>query len=197
MAKNPIATGDLLQFTAPSGGVTVGIPILVGLLLCIPVTSAAEGEIVNAYTKGHCVDLPKATGESFAQGDLLYWDDSETKLTKTATGNSFAGIAVSTEGSGATTCDMLLTPNVRPATATEAASALAAAVAGAVTDTGTVGNAGKLVKLDVSGKLDGYDVNAEFAKIGGALSTLTTTDKTSLIAAINELVTRVAALESP
>ena len=32
-------------------------------------------------------------------------------------------------------------------------------------------------------------------KIGGDLSTLTTTDKTSLIAAINELVTRVAALE--
>ena len=32
-------------------------------------------------------------------------------------------------------------------------------------------------------------------KIGGDLSNLTTTDKTSLIAAINELVTRVAALE--
>ena len=33
------------------------------------------------------------------------------------------------------------------------------------------------------------------AKIGGNLSTLTTTDKTSLIAAINELVSRVSALE--
>ncbi len=195
MAKNPIATGDILTLTAPSGGVVGGSLSLLGLLLVIPVTSAAEGETVNVYTKGLCVDLPKATGESFAQGDLLYWDESETKLTKTATGNTFAGIAMSTEGSGATTCDMLLTPNVRPATATEAASALAAAVAGAVTDTGTVGNAGKLLKLDGAGNLDGYDVNAELGKIGGALSTLTTTDKTSLIAAINELVTRVAALE--
>lgn len=197
MAKNPVATGDLLQFTAPSGGVVAGALTLVGLLLVIPVTSAAEGEIANAYTKGHCEGLPKATGESFAQGDLLYWDESESKLTKTTTGNTFAGIAVSTEGSGSTTCDMILTPNIRPATADEAAAALAAAVAGAVTDTGTVGNAGKLLKLDGSGKVDGYDINAELVKIGGALSTLTTTDKSSLIAAINELVTRVVALETP
>ena len=43
--------------------------------------------------------------------------------------------------------------------------------------------------------LDAYQGKVLNDKIGGDLSTLTTTDKTSLIAAINELVTRVAALE--
>ena len=39
-------------------------------------------------------------------------------------------------------------------------SAVGATDAQAVTDTGTTGNAGKLIKLDAGGKIDGYDVNA-------------------------------------
>ena len=60
-----------------------------------------------------------------------------------------------------------------------------------VQDTVTNSQAVYWPKVPLSAK-QGYELNN---KIGGDLSTLTTTDKTSLIAAINELASRVSALE--
>jgi hypothetical protein len=42
-----------------------------------------------------------------AQGKKLYWDDSESELTLTATDNTFQGFAEAAAGNGVTTVNLI------------------------------------------------------------------------------------------
>lgn len=102
--KNFVQPGKALNLTAPTGGVTGGTPVKIGALLVIPSADADQTKTFAGHTTG-VYTLPKKTGETWAEGDKLYWDNSAGTFTKTsATGLFPAGVAAEIQAtSGATT----------------------------------------------------------------------------------------------
>lgn len=100
--ENFIQPGNVLELTAPEGGVTSGAPVQIGQLLVVPaVTAAADakfsGQVVGVFT------LAKATGQAWAEGAILYWDAGNDRCTTTATGNLQVGCAAAAAESADTT----------------------------------------------------------------------------------------------
>ena len=73
-----------IQLAAPSGGVTVDVPEIIGTMFVVPLNTALEGELVAGYTLGNFT-LPKATGFAPSAGDAAYWDNSLKKLSSDTT----------------------------------------------------------------------------------------------------------------
>lgn len=99
--KNFVQHGDTLDMTAPAGGVISGTAYLIGALFGVACVTADAGvkfafRIVGVYT------LPKATGEAWTEGALVYWDNTAKKLTTTSSGNTKVGVAASAAASGDT-----------------------------------------------------------------------------------------------
>lgn len=95
--KNYICEGDTLEVTAGSD-IASGAPVLSGGLFGVATNSAKTGEVVAVRVKG-VYELAKATGASWSLGDKLYWDASESEVTKTAAGNLPIGFAYQAAGS--------------------------------------------------------------------------------------------------
>lgn len=104
--KNYIQSGKALDLTAPVGGVTSGMALLIGALLVVPVADAAEGETFAGETMG-VFELPKAN-QAFTEGAKLYWSTSNENLTTTASGNTLVGVAAAAAASGDTTAHVRL-----------------------------------------------------------------------------------------
>lgn len=94
--KNYLQHGDTLDLTAPSGGVVSGSPVLIGGQLVVPCVSAAEGAVFAAKTTGvfQFVAEGAGSGQAWAEGETVYWDDANKRFTKTASGNTKRGHAV-------------------------------------------------------------------------------------------------------
>lgn len=60
---------------------------------------------------GGVQSLTKHTGEAFTNMQLLYWDATNTRLTGSSTGNTFAGTSWGTANSAAATANVLLNDN--------------------------------------------------------------------------------------
>ena len=76
--NNFVQPGDVIEITAPTGGVTSGALILVGGIAVVPVKTAAAGERVNAQVTG-VVDLSKTEAQAWAEGERVYWDETNTR----------------------------------------------------------------------------------------------------------------------
>jgi predicted RecA/RadA family phage recombinase len=100
--KNYINSGKTLTVTAPTGGISSGDGVLIGNLFGVAAFDAAETENVEIQTTGVMV-LPKQPTDVVAVGDLLYWDATNNRLTKTTTSNKIIGVAVAPAGNGAAT----------------------------------------------------------------------------------------------
>ncbi|GAB5376478.1 MAG: hypothetical protein AcusKO_29400 [Acuticoccus sp.] len=98
MSKNYVNAGDSLGVTAPAGGVGSGDGVLVDSLFGVATFAADAGQTVVIKTTG-VFEMPKAAGAVTA-GAKLYWDDSASNVTTTATDNSLIGAAVSDQASG-------------------------------------------------------------------------------------------------
>ena len=107
--KNFEQPGEVLELTAPSGGVTAGTGVKIGdELLVIALVTAAEGEKFNGLRVG-VVDHAKNSAEAWAEGDQVNWDDT-AKVFTTATTNHFkAGIAVAAAANPTSKGKVLLT----------------------------------------------------------------------------------------
>lgn len=98
--KNWISEGRSLDFIAPAGGVVSGVPIIIGALLVIPSTTAAEGVAFAGDVEG-VFEVAAATGQAWATtGVLLYWDDTAKRFTTTATNNSKRGVSGAPKANG-------------------------------------------------------------------------------------------------
>lgn len=112
--KNRVCNGDVLDFTAPSGGVTSGVAVKIGALIAIAVITAAQGEAATGHTEGvfdHAA-ATHATDQAWAVGDVIYWDDTAKVFTKTSSGNTKAGYAVAVKASTAATGRIRLVPTI-------------------------------------------------------------------------------------
>lgn len=91
-----------LTLTAPSGGVVSGAPVVIGSIFGVPIASADEGELF-ALDRNGVHELAKTTGQSWAVGDKLYWNNTTKALTKTsAAGLYLVGSAAAVAGSADT-----------------------------------------------------------------------------------------------
>lgn len=77
--RNFLSQGDTMTFTAPTGGVVAGTAYLIGALLVVAVSSAAQTLPFAGKTTG-VFTLPKATGATWSEGQLLYWDTANANL---------------------------------------------------------------------------------------------------------------------
>ncbi len=92
--KNYIQPGDTLTLAAPSGGVVSGTAYLIGAgIFGVASQTAAVGVDFALKTSG-VFELPKTSALAIAVGNLLYWDNTNKELNKTASGNTLVGVAV-------------------------------------------------------------------------------------------------------
>ncbi len=98
--NNFIQPGDVLELTAPAGGVVSGTPYKIGQLLVVAADTKAAGELFRGKTSG-VFQITKAGTQAWTEGALVYWDDVGAEFTTTATGNLLAGVAVAAVGAGA------------------------------------------------------------------------------------------------
>lgn len=99
--KKFLQPGDVLEFTAPSGGVTKDVPVLIGQLLVIPTETAAQTLRFRACVTGVFMNMPKVGSQAWAEGAVVFWDAGNSRFTTAGAGNFQAGIAVEAVGSGA------------------------------------------------------------------------------------------------
>ncbi|WP_336801800.1 DUF2190 family protein [Kaistia sp. MMO-174] len=98
--KNFVQPGDMLTLTAPYD-VASGGGILVGSIFGIAAFSALSGAGVEAKTTG-VFDLTAegaASGQAFAVGDAVYWDNTAKRATKTSASNTKIGVATAAKAS--------------------------------------------------------------------------------------------------
>lgn len=90
--KNYVQHGATVSFTAPSGGVVSGTGYLIGSAFVVAQFSAAQGLPFEGRLEG-VFTLPKATGQTWAEGVVLYWDNTAHNVTTTSTSNTKIGVA--------------------------------------------------------------------------------------------------------
>ena len=89
--KNFIQPGESLTVSAPYA-VTSGQGVLVGALFGIAAYDAASSATVEIQTEG-VFDITKEPSLAITAGARVYWDNTNRRITTTATGNYQVGIA--------------------------------------------------------------------------------------------------------
>jgi predicted RecA/RadA family phage recombinase len=90
--KTYVQPGELLEFTAPGGGVTSGTGVKIGDILVIATTTAAAGEKFIGQRLG-VVEHAKLSAQAWTEGQQVNWDDTNKRFTTVTTGNYKAGVA--------------------------------------------------------------------------------------------------------
>ena len=106
--KNFISNGKTVLLTVPAGGVVSGQMVLFGTKPVICVTDGAEGDVIAAMTSG-VYSLPKAAPLVMAAGDIVYFDEADAELNKTASGNTKVGYVTKAALSADTTVEVFVT----------------------------------------------------------------------------------------
>jgi predicted RecA/RadA family phage recombinase len=96
---NYVAPGEVLEYTAPTGGVVAGSGYLVGSLFVVATETKAQTLKFSGIAEG-VVDLPKVEAEGWFENEKLYWDTSPAGLTNVSSGNVLVGVAVIPPESG-------------------------------------------------------------------------------------------------
>jgi predicted RecA/RadA family phage recombinase len=79
MSRTFIQPGDVIQLTAPSGGVTAGTALKIGSLIVVPRTTVAQTLPFDADLAG-VHTLAKATGTAWTEGATLYFDTANNNF---------------------------------------------------------------------------------------------------------------------
>lgn len=108
--KNFVMHGDVVTVAAPSGGVASGDGVLIGALFGVATYTAAQGVEVEIRTTGvfDMAAATHATDQALVVGDIVYWDNSAKRATKTASGNTRIGVAVAAKASTAAIARVML-----------------------------------------------------------------------------------------
>lgn len=90
--KNFVQPGDVLEFTAPAGGVVSGTGVKIGDALVIAAITAAVGEKFTGARTG-VVEHAKVAAQAWTEGQQINWDNATKLFTTVTTGNFKAGYA--------------------------------------------------------------------------------------------------------
>lgn len=81
--RNYRQTGNVITLPAPAGGIISGAGYQAGQFFGVASKSADEGVNVEIQLTG-VFDLPKASGEVWTPGELVYWDDNAKEASAVA-----------------------------------------------------------------------------------------------------------------
>lgn len=109
--KNFVQTGDVLDLAAPYA-VSSGDGALVGGVFGVAVGTLGNGE-TGAFRRVGVHKITALGTDVIAQGAKVYWDNTNKRITSTASGNTLVGAAVAAKANGETTCTVLLDGAVR------------------------------------------------------------------------------------
>ncbi len=109
--KNFIQKGDTVSVTAPAA-LASGQGVLVGGLFGVAAHSAVQGASVEVVRKG-VFELNAVTADTGAQGAKMYWDNTNRRLTTTATNNTLVGCLTAAKDGDDTTAMVLLDGVIR------------------------------------------------------------------------------------
>ena len=91
--RNYVQPGDSLALAVPyAGGVTSGQGVLVGALFGVAAVDGVQNAVIECQTKG-VFDIAKEPALAITAGARVFWDNTNRRLTTTATGNFSIGIA--------------------------------------------------------------------------------------------------------
>lgn len=99
--KNAISTGSVIPYTA-SSAVSSGQVVLIGTKVGVAIADIASGATGSVQMTGEFL-VTKLSTDVVAQGVALYWDNTNKRLTTTASGNTYAGYATQAAGNGVAT----------------------------------------------------------------------------------------------
>ncbi len=105
MANNYVKEGDVLDYQNGGSAVAAGAVVLVGKRIGIAIANIAANAKGAVGVTGVWT-IAKLGTDVIAQGDLLYWDSANSRLTSTASGNTLAGYADAAAGNGVTTVNI-------------------------------------------------------------------------------------------
>lgn len=108
--RNFVQNGHTITIPAPAA-VNSGEGVLIGALFGVASGTVVAGEDMDMKLVG-VFGLPKVAAQAFAIGDVAYWDVSNKLVTRTATGNSKIGVAVSVAANPSATVNIRLVPTV-------------------------------------------------------------------------------------
>lgn len=102
MAKNYVSEGDVLDFTTGGAAVVSGAVVAMGkrigiALGDIPANTTGSVGVTGVWT------VAKLATDVVGQGDALYWDAANSRLTVTAGALNLAGYAAAPAGNGVAT----------------------------------------------------------------------------------------------
>lgn len=100
MTTKYIQPGDVLDYT-PGAAVVSGQVVLFGTKVGVALAAIAAASTGPLQVAG-VFELNKLSTDVVAVGAALYWDNTNSRLTVTASGNTYAGYAVAAAASGAT-----------------------------------------------------------------------------------------------
>ena len=106
MAKNYVQPGENVTLTAPYA-VTSGDGALVGSLFGVALVTLANAASGEFRTVG-VWDLTALSTDALAVGAKVYWDNTNKRVTATATANTLIGVAVKAKAAGETTARVRL-----------------------------------------------------------------------------------------
>lgn len=109
--KNFVQTGETITVTAPYA-VNAGDGVLVGTLFGVACVAAANGADVEIKNEG-VFDMTALSSDTATQGTKIYWDNTNRRVTVTATSNTLIGAAVAAKAAAATTARVYLDGTVR------------------------------------------------------------------------------------
>lgn len=112
MATNKIADGEKLTIVAPYA-VTKGNIVLFGAGFGVAEDNAASAANVVVDVSGGVFSFSKiaAASNSFALGANVYWDNTNSKVTASATSNTRIGIAVAAYTTADTSANVKVFPS--------------------------------------------------------------------------------------
>jgi predicted RecA/RadA family phage recombinase len=103
--------GVTLDLIAPAGGVESGKTVKIGSIIAVPGSTKAEGQPFAGTVEG-VFDVDAKTGQAWAAGVTIYWDDAAKVYTTTVGTNAKAGYAVADKDAAAASGLVKLIPTV-------------------------------------------------------------------------------------
>lgn len=106
MSTKHVQPGNIIPVLL-SGTVAVNALVKVGTLVGVALVSGVSGDTISVAI-AEVFTVPKLSTDVVAQGDLLYLDDTNHRMTSTASGNTLGGRAFAASGNGVATVQLLL-----------------------------------------------------------------------------------------
>lgn len=104
MTTKFVQPGEVIDYTA-GANIASGQVVLMGARIGVALKAIANGETGPVQVTG-VFNIAKLSTDNMAQGALLYWDNTNSRLTTTASGNTLAGFAAAAAGATTTSVNI-------------------------------------------------------------------------------------------